>query len=104
MRTLGVTYIGSDYAFPRVHVDCNFMLAITHDDLIEIDVLLTRLGRSSIGFEFRTFKDGNLAAKGSVVIVCMDRKTQRAVSIPDELRGKLAAACYESAEMASIGE
>ena len=89
MRTLDISYIRTDYAFPRVHVECDFMLPIVHDDLVEIEVRLTKLGRSSIRLEFQTLKGDVLAAKGSVVIACMDRTTQRAISIPDELRGKL---------------
>lgn len=104
LRTLGVTYIKSDYAFPRVHVDCDFMLALAHDDEIEIEVCLTRLGRSSMWFEFRTFKGDDLAAKGSVVIACMDRTTQRAVSIPYEIRAKLMAGLRDPAETAGTGE
>jgi acyl-CoA thioester hydrolase len=92
MRTLGITYApGRAYNFPRVHVECDFMLAMGHDDLIEIEVCLAKLGRSSARFEFRTFKDGNLAASGAVIVVCMDTKTQRAIPIPAEILDKLAA-------------
>jgi|SRR5665213_1266267 len=89
MRTLGITYGTDGYAFPRVHVDCDFMLAMINDDPIQIEVSLARLGRSSARLEFRTFKGVDLAAKGSVVIACMDRTTQRAIPIPEELRAKL---------------
>lgn len=92
MRQFGVIYGKTQYAFPRVHVECDFFLAIVHDDLIEIEVSLAKLGRSSMRFEFRALKSADLAAQGAIVIACMDPKTQRAVSIPDELRGKLAAA------------
>jgi len=103
MRARGITYDRSDYAFPRVHVDCDFMLAMAHDDLIEIEVCLTRLGRSSARFEFRTFKGDDLAAKGTVVIACMDRRTQRAIPIPDDLRAKLVSAADAYPNAAEIG-
>lgn len=89
MRSLGITYIQREYTFPRVHVECDFLLALTHDDVIDIEVTLNRLGGSSATLDFRTFKSGELAAKGRVVIVCMDRKTQRAAQIPGELRARL---------------
>jgi YbgC/YbaW family acyl-CoA thioester hydrolase len=89
MRGLGILYIGSDFTFPRVHAECDYKLPLVHDDIIRIEVCLTQLGRSSARFEFRTFKDGELAANGAVVIVCMDRRTQRAIAIPDNLRAKL---------------
>jgi len=92
MRTLGVSYQGRTFAFPRVHVECNYRLALVHDDLIAIEVCLTQLGGSSVRLEFQTYKDGQLAASGAVVIVCMDIETQRAIGIPKELRTKFAQA------------
>jgi acyl-CoA thioesterase FadM len=65
------------------------MSAIAHDDLIEIEASLIQLGRSSAHFQFRTFKGAALAAKGSVVVACVDRDTQQAIAIPDEVRVKL---------------
>lgn len=88
MRRLGISYTKFDYGFPRVHVDCDFLLAIVHDDPLEIEVFLTQLGRSSIRFEFRVLKEQRLAARGAVVIACMDKVTGRAISIPPDLREK----------------
>lgn len=89
MRSRGIIYGGGEFTFPRVHVECDFNLALRHDDPIAIEVFLTKLGRSSARLEFRTWKDGEVAATGAVVIVCMSRATQRAIPIPDELRKKL---------------
>ncbi|MFL6350817.1 MAG: acyl-CoA thioesterase [Bryobacteraceae bacterium] len=90
LRTVGITCdLRRAYAFPRVHVECDFMTAIAHDDLIEIETSLVKLGRSSAHYQFQTFKGAALAAKGSVVVACVDRDTQRAIAIPDELRAKL---------------
>ncbi len=92
MRMLGISYRPSEIAFPRVHVECDYRLPLVHDDLIRIEVCLTKLGRSSARLEFRTFKGGDIAANGVIIIVCMDRRTERAVEIPDDLRAKLAPA------------
>lgn len=90
LRTVGVTYdLRRAYRLPRVHVECDFMSALAHDDLIHIETRLTNLGRSSARFEFRTFKGTELAAKGAVVVVCIDAQTERAVPFPDELRSRL---------------
>lgn len=95
MRSLRANYINQDYGFPRVHAECDFLLPLVHDDLIRIEVCLTQLGRSSARLAFRTLKDGELAAHGLVVIVCMDRKTQQAIAIPDDLRAKLTSALQD---------
>ncbi len=89
MRTIGLVYLRDEFTFPRVHVECDYKLALGHDDLIDIAVCLTKLGRSSVRLEFRTTRDGVLAATGVIVVVCMDRNTQRAIAIPDKLRRKL---------------
>jgi acyl-CoA thioesterase FadM len=89
MRSLGITYTSSAIGFPRVHVECDYRLAMVYDDLILIEVCLTKLGRSSARLEFRALKEGEVAAQGVIVIACMDRKTQRAIPFPDDLRDKL---------------
>jgi acyl-CoA thioester hydrolase len=89
-RTFDISYTGGAFNFPRVHAECDIQLALLHDDLIEIEVSLTKLGASSMRFDFRAFKEGNVAATGAVVMVCMDRKSQRAIDIPDELRARFA--------------
>jgi acyl-CoA thioester hydrolase len=99
MREFGLVYGKGGYAYPRVHVECDFLLAMVHDDPIEIEVFLTKLGKSSIRFEFRTIKLGQLAAKGVIVIACMDIATQRATPIPEELRRKLAAIVHAPADV-----
>ncbi|HTU44625.1 MAG TPA: thioesterase family protein [Bryobacteraceae bacterium] len=104
LRTLGVSYDASrGYNLPRVHVECDFLRVIGHDDLITIEVSLTKLGNSSIRFEFQTFKANELAAKGAVVIVCADRKTLRSVPIPGDLRAKLSAVLQEPPDLAGTG-
>lgn len=89
MRRFGVSYTKFSYGFPRVHVECDFLLSIVYDDPLEIEVFLTKLGRSSVRLEFRALKEGELAARGAVVIACIDKQTQRAIAIPANLREKL---------------
>jgi acyl-CoA thioester hydrolase len=102
-RTLGITYGSRGYNLPRVHVDCDFKRVMGHDDLITIEVLLTKLGRSSIRLEFRTFKEDELAAQGAVVMACADRRTLASAPLPDDLRAKLIPFLHESPEQAGIG-
>lgn len=104
MRTIGVSYdMTRGYNLPRVHVECDFLIMIGHDDLIDIEVSLTKLGRSSIRFEFRTLKAGEVAAKGVVIVACADRETRRSIPIPDDLRAKLSSILMEPPETAGRG-
>ena len=102
LRTLGITYDAGSYNFPRVHVECDFLKVIGNDDLIEIEVALTKLGRSSVRLEFRTFKGTELAAQGIVIAACADRDTLRSIPIPDDLRATLSAAMRKPGTMESL--
>src|SRR6516225_8537056 len=82
MRSLGLTYLESDFAFPRVHVECDFKVALRLDDVIDIEVSLARLGTSSARYDFKTYKSGKLAAFGAIIVACVDRKTGRSIPIP----------------------
>lgn len=85
-RSFGISYTKGSFNFPRVHAECDIQGALVHDDLIDIEVCLTKLGKSSLRFEFKTIKEDKVAATGAIVMVCMDRQSQRAIPIPDDLR------------------
>lgn len=89
-RSFGISYTKGVFNFPRVHAECDITLALVHDDLIVVEVCLTKLGTSSLRFEFKTLKQGEIAATGAVVMVCMNRQSQRAMPIPSELRARFA--------------
>lgn len=98
MRSLGLTYGDREIEFPRAHVECDFLVPIVHDDLLDIDLRLTKLGRSSVRLDFQTLKAGALAAKGAIVIVCVDKQTQKAIPLPASIRAKLESALGASVE------
>ena len=86
--------------FPRVHVECDFHGAIRYDDELMIDAHVDFVGRSSWKVVFgvrgvaadETEQQAlSLLAKGQMVMVAMDPKTQHARSLPDELREALLA-------------
>ncbi len=78
---------------PAVRSECDFRLPVRFGDTIEIEMSVTKLGRSSVEFLYRVFLpvDGDLdqrslAAEGSNVCVTVDLEAFRAVAIPDKLR------------------
>lgn len=98
LRTLGISYdVDRSITFPRVHVECDYKLPIVHDDELAIEVRIGHIGSSSVRFDFRTLREGKLAAWGSVLVVCMDRNTQRSAPIPEAIRRKLAQAIIDEA-------
>jgi acyl-CoA thioester hydrolase len=81
---------GSEYDFPRVHVECDFMKVLALNAPFVMRVTLGNLGRSSIRFEYEVFADDDkqdLALKGSMIVVVV--KDGQASEIPSELRAAL---------------
>jgi acyl-CoA thioester hydrolase len=91
MRSLGCGYrdVMEEIVFPRVRVECEYRTALAFDDQLDIGVSVQRIGTSSYTLEFAAFKDGVLAANGSMVMVCVGRQTGRAQPLPDALRERL---------------
>jgi YbgC/YbaW family acyl-CoA thioester hydrolase len=102
MRSLGYQYATSltSYAFPRVHLECDFQGAIRYDDEIEVTARVERVGNSSWTVAFAAYPshpsvaapldspplDSPPLATGRMTIVSMDPDTERATSLPNELR------------------
>jgi YbgC/YbaW family acyl-CoA thioester hydrolase len=95
MRAVGLPYATTlvEYAFPRVHVECDFRRAIRYDDLLDVEVSVERVGRSSwtLRFEARQVPEGVVAAEGRIVAVAMDPATGRPIPVPMALRAAFAA-------------
>lgn len=94
MRSLGFQYATSlkSYAFPRVHLECDFQGAIRYDDEIDVAARIERVGASSWTVAFAAYppnaasSDGPTLATGRMTIVSMDPTTERSAPLPDELR------------------
>ena len=97
MRSLGLQYATSlkSYAFPRVHLECDFQGAIRYDDEIEVTARIERVGTSSWTVAFAAYpssaatSDAPTLATGRMTIVSMDPATERAAPLPGELRRAL---------------
>src|SRR3989442_14876318 len=88
LRSIGCSYISfgaEEGGFPRVHVECDYLAALRCDDLISIAVIVERLGNSSFTLAFAASLEGRAVARGKIVIVCIDLKTQRPKPLPARL-------------------
>lgn len=71
---------------PRVqfHLDCRNPARL--DELLDVEIWVSRIGRSSIRFEFAMTKPGGqLAAEGCLVIVAISRADAKPVEVPGPL-------------------
>lgn len=93
-RRLGFPYgqwRGESLSFPRVHAECDYLGEVTYDDPLTIAVSVERVGRASYTLGFEVTVAGRAAARGKLVIACMDKRTQRAAALPEELAAALRA-------------
>jgi acyl-CoA thioester hydrolase len=80
-RTFGAT--------PRLRASGDFRAPLRFNDVVDVRLEVTSLGRSSLTQTAEISRDGELAAKAEIVICLIDRETGRAVPWPDDLRAAL---------------
>jgi acyl-CoA thioester hydrolase len=92
LRSLGYCYRDApEVGFPRVRVECEYRSVVGFDDELDITVSVKRVGTSSYTLEFAAWKDGVMAANGSIVVVSVGRPG-RAQALPEALKESLQSA------------
>jgi len=88
----GLMFDQLDVWLPRAHLECDFRQAAQLDDLLEVSVYVGRIGTKSLrlNFEVRRNGDPSLVAEAHFVLVAVRRGTFDSVSVPAELRQRLA--------------
>jgi 4-hydroxybenzoyl-CoA thioesterase/acyl-CoA thioester hydrolase len=96
LRSVGLGVFLSDehgsISFPRVRAACDYRRALRFEDVVDIDVALTRLGSSSITYSFALLRAGEEIAAGEITAVCCrvggDGPPVK-IAIPDWIAAKL---------------
>lgn len=85
---------GVKIGFPRVSASCDYLRPASFEDLLDVDVIVEKVGDKSVTFSFEFSRDGKLLARGKVTSVCCkvgpDNQLQ-SVSIPATLRARIEA-------------
>lgn len=94
LRNLGLGVIckigGQTISWPRVNAECNYRTAIRFEEIIDIEVVVERIGSKSITFGFQFSRDGVPVADGQVTAVCcqldhaLDGRRPESVLTPPE--------------------
>ncbi len=73
---------------PTVHLESDFSRPFSYGDNIEVEVRVRKLGRTSITFEYRVFKEGEDDPRivGHNVTVCLDMDTLLKMEFPSWFR------------------
>jgi YbgC/YbaW family acyl-CoA thioester hydrolase len=78
---------------PRVHVECDFRVPVTLDELLIVEAWFGRIGASSIQLDFcvrRKDDPAVITATGQYILVTVRRGEFRPTAVPDELRRRIA--------------
>jgi 4-hydroxybenzoyl-CoA thioesterase len=74
--------------FPTVNARAEFFVPLVYGDEAEVEVFVSRVGRSSATFEYtiRRAADGVACARATLVQAAMNLDERRAVPVPDKYR------------------
>ena len=77
--------------FYVVHTSCNFITSLSYPEEIEAGIMLNKIGKTSITYGVSVFKKGAIsaAAYGEFIHVLVDRNSNKATPIPDDIRHKI---------------
>ena len=77
--------------FYVVHTSCNFITSLSYPEEIEAGIMLKKIGKTSITYGVSVFKKGAIsaAAYGEFVHVLVDRNSNKATIIPEDIRQKI---------------
>jgi 4-hydroxybenzoyl-CoA thioesterase len=76
---------------PTVHLECDFSRPFSYGDKIEVEVRILNIGRTSITFGYRVFREGEDDPRivGRNVTVCLDMDNFQKMDFPDWFRQML---------------
>ncbi len=77
--------------FPFVHIECDFKIPSRMGDIIDLTLLVERIGRSSLGIAIVCHRDGLERLRARMVTAMMSLETRKPVPLPQPLRGAIEA-------------
>jgi 4-hydroxybenzoyl-CoA thioesterase len=83
----------SRYGFPTVHIECDFKIPSRIGDVIDLTLLIERVGRSSLGIIIVCHRDGLERLRARMTSAMMSIETGTAVQMPRPLRDAIDSYC-----------
>jgi acyl-CoA thioester hydrolase len=92
LRALGLLHRSSNGDFVMRANDVEYFAPARFDDELEIYVRVSRLGRTSVTFEFAAYEipEGTLMVTAHQTLVYVDHANRKATPVPDEFRHAVA--------------
>jgi YbgC/YbaW family acyl-CoA thioester hydrolase len=98
LRACGLSVVGEWHGqpitFPRVQASCDYLRPARFQDVLEIEVVLEHIGRSSVRWAFAFRKAGEEIARGQITTVLCRIRGEGGLepfAMPDDLRARLLA-------------
>jgi YbgC/YbaW family acyl-CoA thioester hydrolase len=88
---------------PRVHIEAEFTAPLRFRDLVDIQLSVAGVGRTSITYRFEMRTQSRVAASGRAVAVLLERPGGKPVAWPDEIRRVLLTAGQQPPELLGVG-
>ncbi len=92
-QELGFDYaeliMGSRYGFPFVHIECDFKVPSRIGEVIDLTLLVERIGRSSLGIIIVCHRDGIERLRARMTTAMISLETGKVVSLPQALRNRI---------------
>ena len=88
-KEAGETDFEEWFLSPRIGVQAEFIAPTRFGDVIDVLLAVEHIGRSSIGFQFRFEREGELVAKGAMRAVYVRKDgagAMKSMPIPEKLR------------------
>src|SRR4051812_34692139 len=60
---------GETITFPRVSASCDFVKPVRFQDVVDIEVRVDHIGRTSVRYAFSFFKGSDVIARGQITVV-----------------------------------
>ena len=92
LRSLGLLYYQGDGDFVMRANDVEYFAPARFDDEIEIYARVSRIGRTSVTFEFAAYRipDDLLLVTAHQTLVYVDLRQRKALPVPNDYRAKVA--------------
>jgi 4-hydroxybenzoyl-CoA thioesterase len=72
--------------WPAVHAEIDFEKPARFGDVLDIEVVVGRIGSKSATFEYVARRDETVVCRGRIVVACMSMDTYEGCPIPDKYR------------------
>jgi 4-hydroxybenzoyl-CoA thioesterase len=79
------------YGFPFVHIECDFKIPSRMGEIIDLTLLVERIGRSSLGIAVVCHRDGLERLRARMVTAMMALQTGKPAPMPQRLRDAIEA-------------